>query len=130
MNIQDPIADMLTRIRNANSAGLKQVLIPASKMKAAIAEVLKTEGFVTDYTVGEGNQADIVITLKFFNREPVIEGLTRVSKSSCRIYCGSTEIPRVRNGLGIVILSTPNGVISDRVARASNVGGEVLCYVW
>lgn len=130
MNIQDPIADMLTRIRNACSAGLREVEMPASKMKNAIAAVLKEEGFVADVSVSEDTHPTLSVKLKYHYREPVIEGLTRVSKPSCRVYCGHGEIPRVRNGLGIVVLSTPSGVISDRKARELKVGGEVLCYVW
>ena len=130
MNIQDPIADMLTRIRNACSAGLREVEMPASKMKNAIAAVLKEEGFVADVSVSEDAHPTLSLKLKYHYREAVIEGLTRVSKPSCRVYCGHEESPRVRNGLGIVVLSTPSGVISDRKARELNVGGEVLCYVW
>lgn len=130
MNIQDPIADMLTRIRNACSAGLREVAMPSSKMKAAIASVLKEEGFIAGFTVSEEGHPTLSLTLKYHYREPVIEGLTRISKPSCRVYCGAADIPRVRNGLGIVILSTPAGIISDKTARATKVGGEVLCYIW
>lgn len=130
MNIQDPIADMLTRIRNAGTAGLREVNMPSSKMKVAIAAVLKEEGFVSEFSATEGTKATLNVVLKYQYREPVIEGLKRVSKPSCRIYCGSEDIPRVRNGLGIVILSTNQGIISDRKARELNIGGEVLCYVW
>lgn len=130
MNIQDPIADMLTRIRNATSAGLRTVAMPSSKMKVAMASVLKEEGFIADFSVTEGNKADLTLSLKYQYRDSVIEGLTRISKPSCRVYCGAADIPRVRNGMGIVILSTPNGIISDKTARQLNVGGEVLCYVW
>lgn len=131
MSMQDPIADMITRLRNAGMVSLKSVSMPSSKMKAAIADVLKSEGFIADYKVEEdGAKKTLVIDTKFYNKKPVIEGLKRVSKPSCRIYTGSTEIPRVRNGQGIAILSTPQGIISGNVARKQNVGGELLCLVW
>lgn len=130
--LSDPIADMLTRIRNAGKAGHMNVVMPSSKMKTAIAEVLKSEGYVADYAVAEvgSNCKEISITLKYYNGAPVIEGSKRVSKPSCRVYCGSTKIPRVRGGLGIAIISTSTGIMSDRTARKQNVGGEVLCQVW
>ena len=125
MSMQDPIADMLTRIRNAGAAGLKQVAMPGSREKAAIAAVLKTEGYVKDFAVAEdGAKRQLVIELKYVDGKPVIEGLERVSKPSCR------EIPRVRNGLGTVVLTTPKGIMSGRQAAKENVGGEILCYVW
>jgi small subunit ribosomal protein S8 len=131
MSMQDPVADMLTRIRNAGMATLPEVQIPASKMKLAIAGVMKEEGYISDVNEeGDGVQKNLVIKLKYYKRQPVIEGLKRVSKPSCRTYCGSQEIPKVRNGLGTVILSTPKGIISNRTAVKENVGGEVLCYVW
>ena len=131
MSMQDPIADMLTRIRNAASAGLEKVSMPLSKEKKAIAEVLKEEGYLTKVgIVGEGVKSQIVVELKYAGEKPVIEGIERVSKSSCRIHCGSREIPRVRNGLGIVVLSTPKGIMSGRKAAQENVGGEILCRVW
>ena len=131
MSMQDPISDMLTRIRNAGMAAKKEVAMPISKMKAAIAEVLKTEGYIVGYReVGEGIEKQLLLQLKYRNKQPVIEGVDRVSKPSCRIYCGSDEIPNVRNGLGIVILSTPKGVISGRVAKSEQVGGEILCKLW
>jgi len=131
MSMQDPIADMLTRIRNAGMAGKKEVSVPMSKMKSAIAEVLKSEGYIADYKeVGEGVAKELILQLKYRNKRAVIEGIERVSKPSCRIYCGSEEIPNVRNGLGIVILSTPKGVISGRVAASEKVGGEILCKLW
>ena len=131
MSMQDPIADMLTRIRNAGSAGLDSVMIPLSKEKEAIANVLKNEGYVSSVDiVGEGVKRQIVITLKYVDGKSVIEGIERVSKSSCRVHCGSREIPRVRNGLGIVVLSTPKGIMSGRKAVKENVGGEILCRVW
>lgn len=131
MSMQDPIADMLTRIRNAGSAGLKKVEMPSSREKAAIAKVLKEEGYIGDYAVSEdGAKKVLSIVLKYVNGKSVIEGIERVSKPSCRIHCGSREIPRVRNGLGTVILTTPSGVLSGRAAAKANVGGEILCYVW
>jgi small subunit ribosomal protein S8 len=129
--MQDPIADMLTRIRNAASAGLEKVSMPLSKEKKAIAEVLKEEGYLSNVSVvGEGVKKEIVVELKYVGETAVIEGIERVSKSSCRIHCGSREIPRVRNGLGIVVLSTPKGIMSGRKAAKENVGGEILCRVW
>jgi small subunit ribosomal protein S8 len=129
--MQDPIADMLTRIRNAAAAGLEKVAIPLSKEKKAIAEVLMEEGYLSAVSVeGEGVKAQIVIELKYVGTKAVIEGIERVSKSSCRVHCGSREIPRVRNGLGIVVLSTPKGIMSGRKAAKENVGGEILCRVW
>lgn len=131
MSMQDPIADMLTRIRNAGSAGLKKVEMPSSREKAAIAKVLKEEGYISDYAVSEdGTKRVLSVVLKYANGKSVIEGIERVSKPSCRIHCGSREIPRVRNGLGTVILTTPSGVLSGRAAAKANVGGEILCYVW
>jgi len=131
MSMQDPIADMLTRIRNAGAAGLAALELPGSNEKAAIAEVLKQEGYIQDYKVtADGVKRTLAITLKYYNGKPVIEGLKRVSKPSCRTYCGCREIPRVKGGLGIVVLSTPNGVISGKQALRDRVGGEILCYVW
>ena len=131
MSMQDPIADMLTRIRNAASAGLDKVSMPLSKEKKAIAEVLKEEGYLSNVSVvGEGVKKEIVVELKYVGETAVIEGIERVSKSSCRVHCGGREIPRVRNGLGIVVLSTPKGIMSGRKAAKENVGGEILCRVW
>lgn len=129
--LSDPIADMLTRIRNAAKAGHLETVIPSSKMKTAVAEVLKSEGYITDYSVEDANPGkNLTVTLKYAADGPVIEGSKRVSKPSCRIYCGASEIPRVRGGLGIAIISTSTGIMSDRVARKANVGGEILCQVW
>lgn len=131
MNIQDPISDMLTRIRNACMAALTETKMPSSKMKAHVAAVMKEEGFISDFSVeDEAGKKTLVIKLKYYKHEPVIEGLKRISKPSCRIYCGSQDIPKIRNGLGTVILSTPNGIVSGRSASKLNVGGEILCYVW
>ena len=131
MSMQDPIADMLTRIRNAGSAGLKKIVMPSSNEKAAIAAVLKEEGYIGNFAVSEeGAKRTLGIEIKYYGGKPVIAGLERVSKPSCRVHCGCAEIPRVRNGLGIVVLSTPKGIISGRKAKAENVGGEIICYVW
>ena len=131
MSMQDPVSDMLTRIRNAGSASLTETAMPASKLKKSVAGVLKEEGYIKDYMEkGEGVNRELVIQVKYYKRKPVIEGIKRVSKPSCRIYCGGKEIPRVRSGMGTVILSTPQGVISGTKAKKLNVGGEILCYVW
>ncbi len=131
MAMSDPIADMLTRIRNAQMAEKAAVSMPASKLKAAIAAVLKDEGYVEDFAVKQaaGNKATLEIALKYYSGRPVIERIERVSKPGLRIYKGSEDIPRVMNGLGIAIVSTPQGVMTDRKARANKVGGEVLCIV-
>ena len=127
----DPIADMLTRIRNANSVGLKKVSMTASKMKVGIAQVLKDEGFINDYSVVEEKPASrLVVNLKFGpDGEQVIREITRISKPGCRRFSGSSDLPKVLRGLGIYVLSTPKGVVSDRFARKENVGGEILCKV-
>ncbi len=132
MSVNDPIADMLTRIRNACMARHTTVNIPSSKMKLAIADILKHEGFIRDYVVQKGNPFDtIAITLKYTDdRRPVITGLRRVSKPGLRIYTRRADIPRVRGGLGLSILSTPKGVLAGHEAWKQQVGGEVLCYVW
>ncbi len=131
MSMQDPISDMLTRIRNAGNAGLKTVAVPLSKEKQAIAGVLLEEGYIGSVEViGEGVARELSITLKYFEGKAVIGGLERVSKPSCRVHCGCAEIPRVRNGQGTVILSTPKGILSGRRAKSENVGGEIICYVW
>jgi len=131
MSMQDPISDMLTRLRNAGMASLKQVSLPSSRMKTAVAAVLKQEGYITEFTVeGEGAKQALNIVVKYYHNKPVISGIKRVSCPSCRIYCGAQEVPQVRNGLGTVIMSTPVGIISGKDAKAKNVGGEVLCYVW
>lgn len=131
MSMQDPISDMLTRIRNAGNAGLKTVVVPLSKEKQAIAGVLQEEGYIGNVEViGEGVARELSITLKYFEGKAVIGGLERVSKPSCRVHCGCADIPRVRNGQGTVILSTPKGILSGRRAKSENVGGEIICYVW
>lgn len=132
MGMTDPIADFLTRIRNANSIGMKQVSSPSSKMRVAIAEILKEEGFINDFSVEEDNKQNVItLDLKYgANDEKVIGGLRRISKPGLRIYASAEEVPKVLNGLGIAIISTSNGVITDKEARQQNVGGEVLAYVW
>ncbi len=130
--VTDPIADMLTRIRNACMVQHRQVVIPASKLKIGIARILKEEGFIEDYTVtGDSPQPNLVLTLKYTGRgAPVINGLERVSKPGRRVYTGYREIPWVRSGLGINIISTPKGLLTGRQARREKVGGEILCNIW
>jgi len=131
MQITDPIADMLTRIRNANSAKHATVDIPASKMKKAIAEILLNEGYIRSYQlVNDGAQGTIKVTLKYNGNEKVISGLRRVSKPGLRVYAGADELPWVLKGLGIAIISTSKGIMTDKAARAAHVGGEVLAFVW
>lgn len=130
MSMQDPISDMLTRLRNGVMSEQKDVSMPSSKMKEAIAKVLKDEGYVTDYKVVGDVKKVLTIQMKYTQRRSVIVNLERVSKPSCRLYCGSKDIPRVQDGMGIAILSTPKGILSGREAEQLNVGGEILCYVW
>jgi len=132
MHITDPIADMLTRIRNASSAKHDTVDIPASNIKKAIAEILREEGYISGYQlVDDGRQGIIRITLKYLEgKERAITGLRRVSKPGLRVYVGTDELPKVLRGLGIAIISTPKGVMTDKAARAAHVGGEVLAFVW
>jgi len=130
MSMSDPIADMLTRIRNAQVVQKTTVVMPSSKVKVAIANVLKDEGYIEDFAVtsAEG-KSELKIGLKYYAGRPVIERLERVSRPGLRIYKGKDEIPNVMNGLGVAIVSTPKGVMTDRKARATGVGGEVICYV-
>ena len=132
MHITDPIADMLTRIRNANNAKHDTVDVPASNMKKSIAQILLDEGYIKSYEVVEdGTQGIIRIQLKYLaGKEKVISGLRRVSKPGLRVYAGADELPRVLHGLGIAIVSTSKGVMTDKAARAAHVGGEVLAFVW
>ena len=132
MQITDPIADMLTRIRNANSAKHETVDVPASNLKKAIAKILLDEGYIKSYEIVEdGTQGIIRIQLKYLaGKEKVISGLRRVSKPGLRVYAGADELPRVLKGLGIAIISTSKGVMTDKAARANHVGGEVLAFVW
>ena len=128
MVVTDPIADMLTRSRNANQMRNKEVSMPVSKIKVEIAKILDAEGFITNYTVKDNT---LTLTLKYGqNKERVITGLKRISKPGLRVYAGAEEIPHVLNGLGIAIISTPKGVMTDKLARKNNVGGEVIAYIW
>jgi small subunit ribosomal protein S8 len=131
--MSDPIADMLTRIRNANTAKHDTVSVPASKIKASIAEILLEEGYIKGFEVqGEGSAKNILVALKYGSdkNEKVIHGLSRISKPGLRVYASAEEMPKVLGGLGIAIVSTNEGVMTDKKARAKNVGGEVLAYIW
>ena len=132
MVVTDAIADMLTRIRNANQLRYQEVLVPSSKMKIEIAKILKDEGFIEDVKETKDDvQGTIVLTLKYGpNKERVITGLKRISKPGLRVYAKSTDIPKVLNGLGIAIISTSEGLVTDKVAREKHLGGEVLAYIW
>ena len=132
MQITDPVADMLTRIRNANTAKHEKVDVPASNLKKAIAQILLDEGYIKSYeVVDDGTQGIIRITLKYLaGKEKVISGLRRVSRPGLRVYAGADELPKVLKGLGIAIISTSKGVMTDKAARANHVGGEVLAFVW
>lgn len=130
MSMTDPIADMLTRIRNGQMAEKLAVTMPSSKIKEAIAKVLLDEGYIEDFTVRkEGAKSELDIKLKYYAGRPVIERIERVSRPGLRVYRGKQDLPKVMNGLGIAIVSTPKGVMTDRKARSANVGGEVLCIV-
>lgn len=130
MSMQDPISDMLTRIRNAQNAAKQSVSMPSSKLKSAIAKVLKDEGYIEDFSIGgDAKKPSLSISLKYYAGRPVIERIERVSKPGLRVYKGSTEIPAVMNGLGVTIVSTSKGVMTDRKARLAGVGGELLCIV-
>ena len=131
MSMSDPISDMLTRIRNAQMAEKTKVAMPSSKLKVAIAEVLKDEGYVDGFSAvkGDGGKATLEIRLKYYSGRPVIEKIQRISRPGLRIYKGSDDIPKVMNGLGIAIVSTSKGLMTDRKARANGIGGEVLCVV-
>ncbi len=130
MSMSDPIADMLTRIRNAQRAEKAEVSMPSSKLKVAIVQVLKEEGYVADFSVEEvGGKPVLTVRLKYHEGRPVITTLQRASRPGLRLYCGRDELPKVQGGLGVAIVSTPKGVMTDRAARAAGHGGEVLCYV-
>ena len=130
MSMSDPIADMLTRIRNAQMVEKPAVVMPSSKLKVAIAQVLKDEGYIDGFAVkGEAAKAELEIALKYYAGRPVIERIERVSRPGLRVYKGRNDIPQVMNGLGVAIVTTPKGVMTDRKARATGIGGEVLCYV-
>ena len=131
MNLTDPIADMLTRIRNANAAKHATVAVPFSRIKESIANILKNEGYIVDYEIKEeGAIKDIVVTLKFVDGEEVVKGLRRISKPGRRVYSSVENLPKVLGGLGIAIVSTPKGVLTDKECRKHSVGGEILCYIW
>ena len=130
MSMSDPIADMLTRIRNAQMVGHREVMMPASKLKSSIAAVLKDEGYIEDFGQRDKDgKSELVVSLKYYAGRPVIEKLERISKPGLRVYKGRDSLPKVMNGLGIAILSTSRGVMTDSKARATGVGGEVLCIV-
>lgn len=130
MSMQDPLADMLTRLRNAQMVGKTSVVMPSSKLKVSVAKVLKDEGYLGNFSVSEGPKAELTIELKYFEGKPVIAQLDRVSRPGLRNYVAKTDLPTVRGGLGIAIVSTSKGVMTDRAARAAGVGGEVLCTVF
>lgn len=129
MSMSDPVADMLTRIRNGQEAGKASVNMPASKLKAAIANVLKDEGFISDFSVTSEGKPSLQVELKYFQGKPVIDLIKRVSRPGLRIYKGKNDLPQVRGGLGVAIISTSSGVMTDRAARAAGQGGEVVAYV-
>ncbi len=129
MSMSDPIADMLTRIRNGQSAAKVEVTMPASNMKQSIAQVLKDEGYINDYSVSEDAKPELSVSLKYFDGKPVIETIKRASKPGLRVYKNKDELPKVLNGLGIIIISTSTGMMTDRAARAAGIGGELICTV-
>jgi small subunit ribosomal protein S8 len=128
--MQDPLADMLTRVRNAQTAGIKTVSMPSASTKVSVAKVLKEEGYIADYSVSDESKPVLTIELKYFDEKPVIEEIKRLSRPGLRKYTRKDDIPLVRGGLGVVILSTNKGVMTDRAARAAGVGGELLCTVF
>lgn len=130
MSMQDPLADMLTRIRNAQMVGKVDVVMPASKLKASVARVLAEEGYISAYTVSDELKAELTVELKYFEGKPVIAEIDRVSRPGLRNYAGKGDLPTVRGGLGVAIVSTSKGVMTDRAARTAGVGGEVLCTVF
>lgn len=131
MSMTDPIADMLTRVRNAQVAAKSQVSMPSSKLKTAIAQVLRDEGYIADFLVTQTvrGKAELTVALKYFEGRPVIEQIERISRPGRRVFCGKDELPKIMGGLGVAIISTPKGLMSDRAARAAGHGGEVLCAV-
>ena len=130
MSMQDPLSDMLTRIRNAHQRSKVAVTMPCSKLKVSVAQVLEGEGYITGYSVTEGTKPELTVDLKYYEGKPVIEEIARVSRPGLRKYAGSNDLPSIRGGLGIAIISTSNGVMSDREARTAGIGGEVLCTVF
>ncbi|CAM2802689.1 MULTISPECIES: 30S ribosomal protein S8 [Vibrio] len=129
MSMQDPISDMLTRIRNGQSANKVAVKMPSSKLKVAIATLLKNEGYITDFAVESGAKPELEVTLKYFQAKPVIEQIQRVSRPGLRVYKNKDSLPSVMGGLGIAVVSTSKGLMSDRAARKAGLGGEIICYV-
>lgn len=130
MSMQDPIADMLTRIRNAQMAEKKIVSMPSSTLKSAVAEVLRNEGYIENFDVETAAKPQLAIELKYFEGKPVIEEIDRYSRPGLRKYCGASDLPTIRGGLGVAIVSTSKGIMTDRAARAAGIGGEVLCTVF
>ena len=130
MSMQDPIADMLTRIRNAHHRSKSDVVMPSSKLKASLAKVLQDEGYISGFSVSDEVKPSLTVELKYFEGKPVIEEINRASKPSLRVYAGTKDLPKVRSGLGVAIVSTSQGVMTDRAARAAGIGGEVLCTVF
>jgi len=130
MSMQDPISDMLTRIRNAQMVGKTSVSMPSSKLKKSVANVLTEEGYVSGFSVSDGAKAELTVELKYFDGKPVIAELDRISRPGLRAYAGKDELPSVRSGLGIAIVSTSKGVMTDRAAREAGVGGEIICTVF
>ena len=130
MSMQDPISDMLTRIRNAHHRSKLDVVMPSSKLKASLAKVLQDEGYISGFSVSDEIKPSLTVELKYFEGKPVIEEINRASKPSLRVYAGTKDLPKVRSGLGVAIVSTSQGVMTDRAARAAGIGGEVLCTVF
>ncbi|SEI89834.1 small subunit ribosomal protein S8 [Allopseudospirillum japonicum] len=130
MSMQDTLADMFTRIRNAQMATKEEVVMPSSTLKVNVARVLKEEGYISDYSVNEGAKPELTVVLKYFEGKPVIEKIERVSKPSLRIYKGKDALPKVADGLGVAIVTTSKGVMTDRAARQAGIGGEVICTVF
>ncbi|MEH6468954.1 MAG: 30S ribosomal protein S8 [Porticoccus sp.] len=130
MSMQDPLSDMLTRIRNAHMAEKQTVSMPSAKLKVAVAQVLKDEGYINGFNVAEGTKPELTVDLKYFEGKSVIEKIDRYSRPGLRKYSGSSELPTIRSGLGVAIVSTSKGVMTDRAARAAGIGGEVLCTVF
>jgi small subunit ribosomal protein S8 len=128
--MQDPISDMLTRIRNAHHRSKSDVVMPSSKLKASLAKVLQDEGYISGFSVSDEVKPSLTVELKYFEGKPVIEEINRASKPSLRVYAGTKDLPKVRSGLGVAIVSTSQGVMTDRAARAAGIGGEVLCTVF
>ncbi len=130
MSMQDPLADMIARIRNAQLAHLASTSMPSSKIKVSVAEVLKSEGYIENFSVSVGSKPELTVELKYYQGKPVIDGIKRVSRPGLRNYRGKDELPTVANNLGVAIVSTSQGVMTDRAARKANVGGEILCTVF